>query len=69
MARRLGRAYRRLARPRDRRESVGRVYWYTWASRYAGRDDVFDYAGLLRFRHGRLVRKPAWDAFKRAAAG
>ena len=67
MAERLTTAYRYLARPKDRRHRVGRVYWYTWASRYRGRGDVFDYAGLLRFRDGKADRKPAWYAFRRVA--
>ena len=67
MARRLGRAYRYFDRPKDRRHRVGRVYWYTWASRYRGRSDVFDYAGLLRFRDGKFVRMPAWSTFRRVA--
>ena len=67
MARRLTRAYRYFERPEDRRHRVGRLYWYTWASRYRGRVDVFDYAGLLRFRDGEYRRMPAWYAFRRAA--
>jgi hypothetical protein len=68
-ARRLTRAYRYFAHPRKRGHRVGRVYWYTWASSYRGHDDVFDYAGLLRFRNGALVRKPVWYAFRRVAGG
>jgi hypothetical protein len=68
MARRLTRAYRYFARPPDRRHRVGRVYWYTWASSYRGRGDVFDYAGLLRFRHGKVRRTRAWYAFRRVAS-
>jgi hypothetical protein len=67
MAKRLTRAYRYLVRPRDRRHRVARAYWYTWASDYSGRDDVFDYAGLLRFRGGEVKRMPAWYAFRRVA--
>jgi hypothetical protein len=55
--------------PKDRRHRIGRLYWYTWASRYAGNDDVFDYAGLLRFRDGELTRNPAWRAFRSVAGG
>ena len=67
MARRLTKAYRYFERPGKRDHRVGRVYWYTWASDYAGRDDVFDYGGLLRFRNGEFTRRPAWRAFMRAA--
>ena len=67
MARRLTRAYAYFERPKKRAHRVGRIYWYTWASRYGGRDDVFDYAGLLRFRDGEFVRMPAWTAFRRSA--
>jgi hypothetical protein len=69
MAKRLTRAFRYFAKPKDRRHRVGRVYWYTWASRYRGRDDVFDYAGLLRFRDGEVKRMRAWYAFRRVARG
>jgi polysaccharide biosynthesis protein PslG len=69
MAKRLTAAFRYLARPRDPRHRVGRVYWYTWASRYRGHDDVFDYAGLLRNASGELTRKPAWRAFRNVARG
>lgn len=67
MADRLSRAFRYFEKPRNRRHRIGRLYWYTWASDYRGRSDVFDYAGLLRFRDGALRRMPAFHAFRRAA--
>lgn len=67
MAKRLTSAYRYFDRPKDRRHRVGRVYWYTWASGYRGRDDVFDYAGLLRYRNGEVEEMPAFAAFRRVA--
>ena len=47
MAKRLREVYKLLV-ARRRRERIGRVYWYTWATDYAG-NDLFDYAGLLRW--------------------
>jgi hypothetical protein len=45
-----------------------RVYWYTWLSRDEDKNYPFDYAGLSRLESdGTIVRKPAYDAFRRTA--
>jgi hypothetical protein len=46
--------------------NVGRVYWYTWASPYRG-NDIFEYAGLNRFRDGTLVTRPALGVYRAVA--
>ena len=64
-ARLIGQVMPMLAAHRRALRLAG-VYWYTWMgderSRYA-----FDYAGLLAYRGGRIVTKPALAAFRRAA--
>lgn len=66
MASKLTGAYK-LLRAERRRLGIQRAYWYTWASSYSGRDDVFRYAGLGSFGAGRFAAKPALTAFRRAA--
>jgi hypothetical protein len=56
---------RRLAR-RHRRLNLERVYWYTWASPYSGRNP-FDYSGLVRWNGHDFVPQPALTAYKAAA--
>ena len=49
-----------------RRCGIGRVYWYTWSSAY--RDgDLFDYAGLVRYREGEYEPRPALAAYAAVA--
>ena len=65
MAGRLRGAYRLAAR-RAPGLRIGRVYWYTWASAY--RDgDLFDYAGLVRYREGEFEPQPALAAYAAVA--
>jgi hypothetical protein len=61
MARRLRGAYRLAARVASRLD-IGRVYWYTWSSAYRDRD-LFDYAGLVRYRGGKFLPRPALAAY------
>ncbi len=65
MAQRLTRFYRLALRAR-RKLRLQRVYWYTWSSSYK-QDDLFDYAGLVRFPSGDdgIGLTPALDAFVR----
>ena len=56
MAKRLRAVYKLLV-ARRKRDRIGRVYWYTWATNYMG-DDLFDYAGLLRWDGTDLPRHP-----------
>jgi hypothetical protein len=65
-ARKLTAAYKRLAHHRRQLHLDG-VFWSTWLSRDRSRSYSFDYAGLLRYRHGRAIAKPAYHAFKRVA--
>jgi polysaccharide biosynthesis protein PslG len=67
-AKKLTAAYRMLAKLRHKLR-VHRVYWYTWITRDASRSYPFDYAGLLRLDGDRLVRKPAFGAFRKVALG
>jgi hypothetical protein len=55
-----------LARERTRLDLLGFDY-YTWASSDARGGLAFDFAGLLTIHSGRLVAKPAFYAFRRAA--
>ena len=65
MAGRLRGAYRLAARFSGRL-GIGRMYWYTWSSAY--RDgDLFDYAGLVRYRGGDYEPRPALAAYAAAA--
>jgi hypothetical protein len=59
-------AYRMLARER-RRLRVQRVYWYTWLSLDKDKDYPFDYAGLSRWNGEKVLRKPAFWAFRTIA--
>jgi Beta-galactosidase len=65
MAARLRQLYRLGMRNR-RRLRLGRIYWYTWASAYDGQDDLFEYAGLLRYGSS-LSPRPALLAYARSA--
>jgi hypothetical protein len=68
MARRLKQVYGMLVRRRnDPRYLVKRVYWYTWASRYRARHDIFDYSGLLRYRGGDFSARPALRSYRASA--
>ena len=67
MARRLTELYR-LGRVNARRLKLRRIYWYTWASSYQGRDDLFDYSGLVDVDDdGAATEEPALRAYRRAA--
>jgi hypothetical protein len=67
MARRLTELYA-LGRKNARRLRLQRIYWYTWASSYAGGDDLFDYSGLIRVdTEGTATSQPALRAFRRSA--
>jgi hypothetical protein len=65
MASRLHELYRLGVRKR-RRVGLGRIYWYTWASAYDGQNDLFDYAGLIRYGSASSPR-PALVAYARSA--
>ena len=63
---RLRAAVLRLAASR-RALRIRSIYWSTWISYDQDRSYPFDYAGLRRFRDGRIVAKPAFYAFRRVA--
>jgi hypothetical protein len=65
MAKRLRDLYRLGLRNR-RRLRLGRIYWYTWASGYDGQNDLFEYAGLIRYGSA-LSPQPALVAYRRSA--
>lgn len=65
-ARRLTRVYRLLGRAAPRLR-ISSAYWYTWLTRDVGDRSAFDYAGLLTDYFGRVLPKPAFNAFKRVA--
>jgi hypothetical protein len=65
-ARAVATALDTLARQRKRLR-IAQVDWYTWLSPHARRAQWSDYAGLSRLSRGKLVRKPALDAFARVA--
>jgi hypothetical protein len=67
MADRLSELYRRALATR-RRDGIGRVYWYTWATKYSG-DDLFDYGGLVRWDGSSFQPQPALKAYAKSARG
>ncbi|MEA2375555.1 MAG: polysaccharide biosynthesis protein PslG [Thermoleophilaceae bacterium] len=46
---------------------VRRAYWYTWASSYDTSRAIFDFAGLMRYRGGKVTARPAAAAYKKSA--
>jgi hypothetical protein len=65
-ARKLGAVIPMLARARRRVGLMG-FYYYTWITDGIPGGDPFQFAGLLDFNHGRIIEKPAYFAFRRAA--
>jgi hypothetical protein len=65
-AKNLAAVYNMLARNRGSMH-IGRAYWYTWLSHDQMRGYTFDWAGLLRYRNGKLTAKPALKAFRQTA--
>src|SRR4051794_38331501 len=65
-ASKLTAAYKKLAHHRRQLRLDG-VFWSTWLSYDRSRSYSFDYAGLLRFKNGKVIAKPAYRAFKRVA--
>jgi hypothetical protein len=46
---------------------ISSVFWSTWLSYDREKTYSFDYAGLRRFRNGKVTAKPAFYAFRRVA--
>jgi Beta-galactosidase len=65
MAQRLRGIYSIASKSR-RRLRIGRVVWYTWSSAYRD-NDLFDYAGLIRFSGGEYEARPALAAYTASA--
>jgi hypothetical protein len=65
-AARLQEALPKLA-ARRRSLRIESVYWYTWLTNDERDDYPFDYAGASRLRDGKVVRKPAFRALRKAA--
>jgi hypothetical protein len=55
-----------LARDRKKLRLLGFDY-YTWAGVEDRGGISFDFAGLLRFKHGKFTAKPALSAYRKAA--
>ncbi|MDQ3936544.1 MAG: hypothetical protein M3340_18135 [Actinomycetota bacterium] len=68
LAKLVVRAYDALAANRKRLR-VGRAYWYTWASSYDRRGDIFDFSGLVRFGEGDATfsERQALGAYRKSA--
>jgi hypothetical protein len=68
MAKFLSSTYAKLAAAR-RKLRVTRAYWYTWASEYEAKRDIFRFAGLFQYRDGMsgTVEKPAYRSYVRSA--
>ena len=66
MAKRLTELYA-LGAENSARLLLRRIYWYTWGSSYQGRDDLFDYAGLVRITGGVTTPRPSLRAYRRSA--
>lgn len=67
-ARNVAAALPLLAADRTKLGLLG-IYYYTWASTEHRNGLAFDFAGLLKLVGDRLVRKPAFYAFRHAALG
>ena len=65
-AQKLADAFRTFSRLR-RQLRIQRVYWYTWMSPDRSRTYPFDWSGLTTVKGGKVVRKPALAAFRKAA--
>jgi hypothetical protein len=65
MAERLRGIYTLAIRNR-RKLRLRKVVWYTWSSAYSD-NDLFDYAGLIRFAGGEYEERPALGAFAASA--
>jgi hypothetical protein len=65
MAKRLRSIYALAARKR-RKLRLGKVVWYTWSSAYRD-NDLFDYAGLIRFSGDEYEPRPALSAYAASA--
>jgi polysaccharide biosynthesis protein PslG len=65
MAQRLRQVYDLVVK-RRKRERIGRVYWYTWATKYDG-NDLFDYSGLLSWNGSSFAATRALSAFRASA--
>lgn len=65
-AKQLANAYEVVARERKRLR-LRAVYWYTWMSRDKSKVDPFDYAGVVKLRGDRAVKKPAFRALRKSA--
>ena len=61
-------AYDALAANRKKLRIEG-AYWYTWASTYDSKGDIFDYAGLVRYRDAAESFSPrqALPAYRKSA--
>jgi hypothetical protein len=57
---------RLIAEYRTQLRLIG-FYYYTWIAAPVNHGDIFTYAGLLNWHHGRIVTKPALEAFGRGA--
>jgi len=66
MAKRLTELYA-LGAQNSGRLLLRRIYWYTWGSSYEGRNDLFDYSGLVRIEDGVTTPRPALRAYRRSA--
>lgn len=67
MARQLRIMFDRLGKS-WRRYRLGRIYWFTWSSRYGGLSSNFEYSGLLESRYGFDFKpQPALDVFRSSA--
>ena len=62
------RAYDALAANRKKLR-IEAAYWYTWASTYDSRGDIFDFAGLVRYRDGAgsFKAREALPAYRKSA--
>jgi hypothetical protein len=60
------RALYSLGAKRRRGLGLERIYWVTWASSYRGRL-LFNYTGLVRYRNGRIQKRPLLAGFRRSA--
>jgi hypothetical protein len=61
-------AYDALAANRKKLR-IEAAYWYTWASTYASDGDIFDFAGLTRYRDGAesFTAREALPAYRKSA--
>ena len=65
-AKKIAAVYKLLAKERKRLKING-VYWYTWLTTDTAHVESFNYAGVVKYQHGKVTRKPAYAKLRDTA--